>query len=523
MTAGIRAAVTRVAPSRRGTAPRWRARGRAARIPRAARPDDGAEEKDGDGRDEWVGRDGRDASTSSAAAATVTAVASASLLFAIPAIPTQLALAMATEQPATMEAPSTTTATGMSAARDDRDRRTASRMVDMFETLSREDKVRVVQRLMFETKSAARDRAGPAGDPRGPDETDATRPEGTPIVEGTIETIEKPSSSRSASSETDAEARYVSAAERRRALLEPLASDALAEMDERDGWPSTSAGLPGSDLSSDSIKSFQSEETKEALEVDGDEGVGAFVGGALTAAVARTALVLSETAPGIFQKVFQWFRDAPELLEDPDARFRAGSYVLVATLVAGTLVDVNQSTKTDGEGGDASDDGEVVGSNPVKGEQGDADEGDGGVEMEASAVEKAGPLDEVRQKTKSFQPARPDVDGVLWSRSDDSDLDGGVTGSSSAPGVLWTRAEGDGVNTNRRRRRRGGGDATNRRRAAALLEIDQSPVDQSPDDLTDVPPEAGPAPTRPSPPTIGPVEDENMEGFRLSGRGRGQR
>ena len=519
MTAGIRAPVTRVAPSRRGTAPRWRAGGRAARIPRAARPDDGAEEKDGDGRDEWVGRDGSDASTSSAAAATVAAVASASLLFAIPAIPAQqLALAMATEQPATMEASSTTTATGMSTARDDRDRRTASRMVDMFETLSREDKVRVVERLMFETESAARDRAGPAADPRGPDETDATRPEGTPIDEGTIETIEKPSSSRSASSETDAEARYVSAAERRRALLEPLASDALAEMDERDGWPSTSAGLPESDpASSDSIKSFQSEETKEALEADGDEGVGAFVGGALTAAVARTALVLSETAPGVFQKVFQWFRDAPELLEDPDARFRAGSYVLVATLVAGTLVDVNQSTKTDGEGDDASDDGEVVGSNPVKGEQGDADEGDGGVEMEASAVEEAG--GEVRrQKTKSFQPARPDADGVLWSRSDDSDLDGGGTGSSSAPGVLWTRAEGDGVNTNRRRRRRGGGDATNRRRAAALLEIDQSPVDE-----TDVPPEAGPAPTRPSPPTIGPVEDENMEGFRLSGRGRGQR
>ena len=290
-------------------------------------------------------------------------------------------------------------------------------------------------------------------------------------------------------------------------------------MDERDGWPSTKAELLESDpASSDSIKSFQSEETKEALEVDRDEGVGAFVGGALTAAVARTALVLSETAPGVFQKVFQWFRDAPELLEDPDARFRAGSYVLVATLVAGTLVDVNQSTKTDGEGGDASDDGEVIGSNPVKGEKGDADEGDGGVEMEASAVEKAGPLDEVRQKTKSFQPARPDADGVLWSRSDDSDLDGGGTGSSSAPGVLWTRAEGDGVNTNRRRRRRGGGDATNRRRAAALLEVDQSP-----DDLTDVPPEAGPAPTRPSSPTIGPVEDENMEGFRLSGRGRGQR
>ena len=520
MTAGIRAPVTRVAPSRRGTAPRWRAHGRAARIPRAARPDDGAEEKDGDGRDAWVGRDGRDASTSSAAAATVAAVASASLLFAIPAIPAQqLALAMATEQPATMEAPSTTTATGMSAARDDRDRRTASRMVDMFETLSREDKVRVVEKLMFETESAARDRAGPAGDPRGPDETDATRPEGTPIDEGTIETIEKPSSGSSASSETDAEARYVSAAERRRALLEPLASDALAEMDERDGWPSTSAERPESDpASSDSIKSFQSEETKEALEVDGDEGVGAFVGGALTAALARTALVLSETAPDVFQKVFQWFRDAPELLEDPDARFRAGSYVLVATLVAGTLVDVNQSTKTDGEGGDASDDGEVVGSNPVKGEKGDAGEGDGGVEMEASAVEKAGPLDEVRQKTKSFQPARPDADGVLWSRSDDSDLDGGGTGSSSTPGVLWTRAEGDGVNTNRRRRRRGGGDATNRRRAAALLEVDQSP-----DDLTDVPPEAGPAPTRPSPPTIGPVEDENMEGFRLSGRGRGQR
>ena len=409
MTAGIRAPVTRVAPSRRGTAPRWRARGRAARIPRAARPDDGAEEKDGDGRDEWVGRDGRDASTSSAAAATVAAVASASLLFAIPAIPAQqLALAMATEQPATMEASSTTTATGMSTARDDRDRRTASRMVDMFETLSREDKVRVVERLMFETESAARDRAGPAADPRGPDETDATRPEGTPIDEGTIETIEKPSSSRSASSETDAEARYVSAAERRRALLEPLASEALAEMDERDGWPSTSAGLPESDpASSDSIKSFQSEETKEALEVDGDEGVGAFVGGALTAAVARTALVLSETAPGVFQKVFQWFRDAPELLEDPDARFRAGSYVLVATLVAGTLVDVNQSTKTDGEGGDASDDGEVVGSNPVKGEQGDADEGDGGVEMEASAVERRDPWTRCDKKPKVSNPRVP--------------------------------------------------------------------------------------------------------------------
>ena len=33
---------------------------------------------------------------------------------------------------------------------------------------------------------------------------------------------------------------------------------------------------------------------------------------------------------------------------------------------------------------------------------------------------------------------------------------------------------------------------------------------------------SGSAPTSP-PPVIGPVEDENMEGFRLSGRGRTQR
>ena len=35
-------------------------------------------------------------------------------------------------------------------------------------------------------------------------------------------------------------------------------------------------------------------------------------------------------------------------------------------------------------------------------------------------------------------------------------------------------------------------------------------------------PGGGSAPTSP-PPVIGPVEDENMEGFRLSGRGRTQR
>ena len=157
MASAIRASPAPVASSRRDARGGSLARGRsrAARIPRAARPaDDGRHAQNGDDGPVGGGADERVGHAPSVSSATLAAMcASASLCFgAAHVIDARPALAVGT-----------TTTTDPRPSLADRDRRTASRMVDAFDALSREDKVRVVERLMFETESAMmeRDDGGP--------------------------------------------------------------------------------------------------------------------------------------------------------------------------------------------------------------------------------------------------------------------------------------------------------------------------------------------------------------------------
>ena len=258
MASAIRASPAPVASSRRDAragVPRAGSRASGedpARRSPAARADDGElAQDDGDGP-VGGGADARVGRAPSVSSATLAAVcASASLIFgAAHAIDADPALAVGT----------TTTSTDPQPSLAERDRRTASRMVDAFDALSREDKVRVVERLMFETESAMmeRDDGGPggAGDgdvraptPRGWGEAGSGR---NPGAESKNDEDKKPDDDDD-DDENENEARYSADAARRRALLEPLASssssfsvDALREMDERDGWSTSNDDVPGS-------------------------------------------------------------------------------------------------------------------------------------------------------------------------------------------------------------------------------------------------------------------------------------
>jgi len=525
MAPGIRASPAPVASSSHRDArggSRAGGRARAARIPRAARPaDDGQHARNGDDGPVGGGADERVEPAPSVSSATLAAMcASASLIFgAAHVIDARPALAVGT-----------TTTTDSRPSLADRDRRTASRMVDAFDALSREDKVRVVERLMFETESAMMERDDGGPGPRGRGEGGSGRNPGAGDVD---DEDEKPYDD---DDDDDDEARYAAAAARRRALLEPLAAspssslsssvDALKEMDERDGWSKSNDDVPGSNPGWGALKEPLKEPLKEHLDrlrgAGGDDG-------ATTAPSSYTG--------GVFQNLFQWFREEgpvlTDLLNDPNARYRAGSLVLVAALALGTLTESRGVSERDGD---------VEGASPVPADAskkinasnpGDADarpETDDDDAEDETGEEKTTTTTTTRKKSSS--PARAGADGVLWSRRDD--VDAGLGGappppaaSASGGGVLWTRAEDDGVDAAPRRegRRRQG------RRAPRLERSDDDEGDRG--DRGELVEErerrgsfarapSGSAPASP-PPVIGPVEDENMEGFRLSGRGGSQR
>jgi len=560
MASAIRASPAPVASSRRDArgGSLARVRSRAARIPRAARPaaraDDGEllAQDDGDGP-VGGGADARVGRAPSVSSATLAAVcASASLIFgAAHAIDADPALAVGT----------TTTSTDPQPSLAERDRRTASRMVDAFDALSREDKVRVVERLMFETESAMteRDDGGPggAGDgdvraptPRGWGEAGSGR---YPGAESKNDEDKKPDDDDDDDDEN--EARYAAAAARRRALLEPLASssssfsvDALREMDERDGWSTSNDDVPGSKprRGETFFGGGQGASNKEPL----DPLFGLF-GGDDDDGVSETDPSSPSGMDGVFQKLFQWFREEgpvlTDLLNDPNARYRAGSLVLVGSLVLGTLTESRGASDVDGN---------VEGSNPVPAESSDSGdavtrpETDDDDDAEDERGEEKTKKKTKKTKKKLFSPARAGADGVLWSRRDDDDDDAGIGGGPDPPaaspsggGVLWTRAEAaggvDGAARREGRRRRRGGAGGGRRMPLESSEGDEEGdrgggdrFDRFEGDIGEErerrgtfarAPGGGSAPTSPPRAVIGPVEDENMEGFRLSGRGRTQR
>ena len=559
MASAIRASPAPVASSRRDARGGSLARGRsrAARIPRAARPaaraDDGEllAQDDGDGP-VGGGADARVGRAPSVSSATLAAVcASASLIFgAAHAIDADPALAVGT----------TTTSTDPQPSLAERDRRTASRMVDAFDALSREDKVRVVERLMFETESAMteRDDGGPggAGDgdvraptPRGWGEAGSGR---YPGAESKNDEDKKPDDDDDDENENENEARYAAAAARRRALLEPLASssssfsvDALREMDERDGWSTSNDDVPGSKprRGETFFGGGQGASNKEPL----DPLFGLF-GGDDDDGVSETDPSSPSGMDGVFQKLFQWFREEgpvlTDLLNDPNARYRAGSLVLVGSLVLGTLTESRGASDVDGN---------VEGSNPVPAES--SDSGDAVTRPETDddddAEDERGE-EKTKKKTKNeevvFAGASRRRRRAVVATTTTTTTPGSAVGRTRPPpppsggGVLWTRAEAaggvDGAARREGRRRRRGGARGGRRTPLESSEGDEEGdrgggdrFDRFEGDIGEErerrgtfarAPGGGSAPTSP-PPVIGPVEDENMEGFRLSGRGRTQR
>ena len=270
--------------------------------------------------------------------------------------------------------------------------------------------------------------------------------------------------------ENENEARYAAAAARRRALLEPLASssssfsvDALREMDERDGWSTSNDDVPGSKprRGETFFGGGQGASNKEPL----DPLFGLF-GGDDDDGVSETDPSSPSGMDGVFQKLFQWFREEgpvlTDLLNDPNARYRAGSLVLVGSLVLGTLTESRGASDVDGN---------VEGSNPVPAESSDSGDAVTRPETDDDDAEerRAREEEEKTKKTKKlFSPARAGADGVLWSRRDDDD-DAGIGGGPDPPaaaspsggGVLWTRAEAAGgvdgaARREGRRWRRGG-------------------------------------------------------------------
>ena len=522
MAPGIRASPAPVASSSHRDArggSRAGGRARAARIPRAARPaDDGQHAQNGDDGPVGGGADERVGHAPSVSSATLAAMcASASLVFgAAHVIDARPALAVGT-----------TTTTDPRPSLADRDRRTASRMVDAFDALSREDKVRVVERLMFETESAMMERDDGGPEPRGTGEGGSGRNPGAGDVD---DEDEKPYDD---DDDDDDEARYAAAAARRRALLEPLAAspssssfsssvDALREMDERDGWSKSNDDVPGSNPGRGALASASSKEPLDRLRrAGGDDGT-------------TTAPYTSSYTGGVFQNLFQWFREEgpvlTDLLNDPNARYRAGSLVLVAALVLGTLTESRGVSEYDGD---------VEGSSPVPADASDPGDADARPETDDDDAEDETGEEKTTTTTtrrkKSFSPARAGADGVLWSRRDDDAAGlGGAppppAASASGGGVLWTRAEDDGVDAAPRREGR-------RRRGRRARRLERSDDDEGyrgdRGDRGELVEErerrgsfgrapSGSAPASP-PPVIGPVEDENMEGLRLSGRGRSQR
>ena len=522
MAPGIRASPAPVASSSHRDArggSRAGGRARAARIPRAARPaDDGRHAQNGDDGPVGGGADERVGHAPSVSSATLAAMcASASLCFgAAHVIDARPALAVGT-----------TTTTDPRPSLADRDRRTASRMVDAFDALSREDKVRVVERLMFETESAMMERDDGGPEPRGTGEGGSGRNPGAGDVD---DEDEKPYDDDD--DDDEEEARYAAAAARRRALLEPLAAspssssfsssvDALREMDERDGWSKSNDDVPGSNPGWGASASASSKEPLDRLRrAGGDDGT-------------TTAPYTSSYTGGVFQNLFQWVREEgpvlTDLLNDPNARYRAGSLVLVAALVLGTLTESRGVSENDGD---------VEGSSPVPADASDPGDADARPETDDDDAEDETGEEKTTTTTtrkKSFSPARAGADGVLWSRRDDDAAGlGGAppppAASASGGGVLWTRAEDDGVDAAPRREGR-------RRRGRRARRLERSDDDEGyrgdRGDRGELVEErerrgsfarapSGSAPASP-PPVIGPVEDENMEGLRLSGRGRSQR
>ena len=415
------------------------------------------------------------------------------------------------------------------AAERERDRRAAERVVDAFLALSREDQIKVVDRLVFAADADRRAAVAAA---------EAEAPEGS----GTT-----PFFARDASRDGGS----------RGTLVNTLEEDPFAAADARDGWPKLgndelpeekekkgSAYARGA-LGAASAESAESASSEASEPSEPSDATSAFTRAGETAAAkvrtaaATAALRLSEAAPeGLLAKTFGAFRDGAFPFSgfvtlDADAGVPLAFAGLVALAIAPEVRNMAA-----GAGG----------ARDAAGDAGDARDGDvtgdmtGDIPNARGADRNAG----VRRETgpSPADPARRAGPGTLWSRRDeepdasvpsvsadrgrDASASGGVPGSSpGGSGVLWTRAEDDDAAARRRESRKKKGARS--RRSGGRNGLEDAPTRET----SSLAKKENPRTVRNDgvgglslgPPTeslmnqgLGPVEDENMENVRFSPR-----
>ena len=403
------------------------------------------------------------------------------------------------------------------AAERERDRRAAERVVDAFLALSREDQIKVVDRLVFAADADRRAAAAAAAAAETETEPVSSASETSPSRDAPSETTPFSSSSSSRDESGFRDQNDARATE-----------DPFAAADARDGWPARdsngdekkdakAAALLAEPSSAPSSPSF---DDASADDTDDDSPstlarsfarAGETAAGGVRTAAATAALRLSEAAPeGLVAETFKKFRDGafPFSGFPSDADF--GVPLAFAGLIALAIAPEIRNM-TGGDAGDGTGDG--------TGDAGD--------------IPNAG----VARETKTgSEPAEPAPSGrVLWSRRDEG-LDGTEKNStpsvsnrdaSSNPqrsGVLWTRAEDDDAAALRREARKKNAPSRSRR-AGGRNRLEDAPTRQRSLRLkNDGRNDSGETASGPGPPTVslsrglGPVEDENMENVRFSPR-----
>ena len=413
------------------------------------------------------------------------------------------------------------------AAERERDRRAAERVVDAFLALSREDQIKVVDRLVFAADADRRAAAAAAAAAETETEPVSSASETSPSRDAPSETTPFSSSSSSRDESGFRDQNDARATE-----------DPFAAADARDGWPARDSKKNGDEKkdakaaalfflaepssapsSAPSSPSFDDARTDDARTDDSPSTrrarsfarAGETAAGGVRTAAATAALRLSEAAPeGLVAETFKKFRDGafPFSGFPSDADF--GVPLAFAGLIALAIAPEIRNM-TGGDAGDGTGDG--------TGDAGD--------------IPNAG----VARETKTgSEPAEPAPSGrVLWSRRDEG-LDGTEKNStpsvsnrdaSSNPqrsGVLWTRAEDDDAAALRREARKKNAPSRSRR-AGGRNRLEDAPTRQRSLRLkNDGRNDSGETASGPGPPTVslsrglGPVEDENMENVRFSPR-----
>ena len=405
------------------------------------------------------------------------------------------------------------------AAERERDRRAAERVVDAFLALSREDQIKVVDRLVFAA--------------------DADRRAAAANASLSAETGSSVSASRDGGS--------------RGTPVNTPEEDPFAAADARDGWPklgndelpeekekkgSARAESAASAESAESASSEASETSEPSDATSAFTRAGETAAARVRTAAATAALRLSEAAPeGLLAKTFRAFRDGAFPFSgfgtlDADAGVPLAFAGLVALAIAPEVRNMaagaGGARDAAGDAGDAGD-GDVTGD--VTGDIPNAR----GADRNAGVRRETGP--------SPADPARPGP-GTLWSRREeepdasvpsvsadrgrDASASGGVPGSSpGGSGVLWTRAEDDDAAARRRESRKKKGARS--RRSGGRNGLEDAPTRET----SSLAKKENPRTVRNDgvgglslgPPTeslmnqgLGPVEDENMENVRFSPR-----